>query len=314
MRELSAEQRDRFFSAVKRLRIEGGDIFQQFTRIHIENQMQAHGVPAFLPWHREYLRWYELALQRIDSSVVLPYWDWSVDSQSPELSPVLGEGFFGGNGRSEDSCVANGTFAGWQTSVPDDHCLKRSYNSGHRISSWYSPEVLEVILTWSKSYDQFRTILEGAPHGAVHVNIGGDFSTMHAPNDPIFYVHHAFVDMLWHEWQQRNPSIANTYNGLGNDGQVKHEDVLVPFNVPVSQTFDTRSPRYCYFYSRYGTQVPSKPNILARRQDNQILYSVYTLLDSISSSLLAIPGLYISPLDRTTPNKIRIPTPSQTTT
>src|SRR5207244_8723127 len=37
-----------------------------------------HGNPTFLPWHRELLRRLELDLQAIDSSVTIPYWDWTV--------------------------------------------------------------------------------------------------------------------------------------------------------------------------------------------------------------------------------------------
>ncbi|RKO96946.1 Di-copper centre-containing protein, partial [Caulochytrium protostelioides] len=35
----------------------------------------------FLVWHRAYLRLYEEALQSVDPSVTLPYWEWSSDAQ-----------------------------------------------------------------------------------------------------------------------------------------------------------------------------------------------------------------------------------------
>ena len=37
----------------------------------------AHQASAFGPWHREFLLRFELVLQTFDSTVMLPYWDWT---------------------------------------------------------------------------------------------------------------------------------------------------------------------------------------------------------------------------------------------
>jgi tyrosinase len=44
-------------------------------------------------------------------------------------------------------------------------------------------------------------MLEGAPHGAVHVGVGGWMGSVPtAAQDPIFYLHHCNMDRLWNLW------------------------------------------------------------------------------------------------------------------
>src|SRR6516165_1368226 len=83
--------------------------------------MWAHRCPAFLPWHRELLYQYERDLQAVsgDSSLGIPYWDWSVD-QDPTRAPWLDD-FMGGDGA--DGPVATGPFAGvanWRLTLSED--------------------------------------------------------------------------------------------------------------------------------------------------------------------------------------------------
>lgn len=48
-------------------------------------QLAAHWGPAFLPWHREFLRQYESALRKEVAGVALPYWDSTLDEGQSTL-------------------------------------------------------------------------------------------------------------------------------------------------------------------------------------------------------------------------------------
>jgi hypothetical protein len=49
--------------------------------------------------------------------------------------------------------------------------------------------------------------LESSAHNRLHNSFGSGsiMGTFRSPMDPIFYLHHANVDRIWAEWQQRNP-------------------------------------------------------------------------------------------------------------
>lgn len=76
---LSDTERQAFINAVKTLKRTG--VYDAFVLQHrdvvLGTHSAAHMGPGFLPWHREFLLRFELKLQEVDSSVTLPYWDWT---------------------------------------------------------------------------------------------------------------------------------------------------------------------------------------------------------------------------------------------
>lgn len=253
--------------------------FEYFAKTHIQYADVAHAVPSFLAWHRVFLREMEKQLQQINPKVVLPYWDWSLDSQAPHDSPILKEKFFGGE-RGENCCLVSGPFANWTMQVPYQHCLRRCYDSDNEVSAL--PPTEEIILDLNEpEFSEFSNQIE-AKHGYPHANIGGedgDFFTMYSPNDPLFYLHHTFVDLLWAEWQKRHPE--SEYEGKSYNMRVSVEDILIPFDVPVKSTLDTTDDSYCYTYPEYPRliippQVPApiKEEAEAEEKHNPFLRSV----------------------------------------
>lgn len=73
-RMLTEEERRRFHAAMNELRQQG--IYRFFAAQHRRVASGgAHSGPAFLPWHREFVKRFEIALRLIDPTVAVPYWD-----------------------------------------------------------------------------------------------------------------------------------------------------------------------------------------------------------------------------------------------
>lgn len=67
-----------------------------------------------------------------------------------------------------------------------------------------------------------------------------------SPGDPMFYLHHGFIDRLWWQWQQSNASYGLTAIG-GNAYNVTYldeEDIVLPASVPQTITLDTQLTVY----------------------------------------------------------------------
>jgi tyrosinase len=309
IRDLSQDERTKFFNAVKVIYQNNavGSIYSNFTATHYNFQQYAHGVPAFLPWHRFFLNQFEIELKKVDSSITIPYWDWSKDSQAPETSEIFSQNYFGGNGDSQTGCVNSGYFSGWQVQIPEVKCLQRKFNGGDKIGSWYSPAMIENLLKNSReSYDQFRVALEGSPHASPHSNIGGDMSQMYSTNDPLFFMHHAFVDLIWWEWQQRNPNLALTYNGDNNNTP---DEVLIPFNSPVSSVLSTTSNGLCYQYNRWSGASNAFNSAFSQnpQSNSQKLHRRQGLLGNILN-LQALPN-FVNAFDRNKSDMLKYPDP-----
>ncbi|MET9887762.1 tyrosinase family protein [Streptomyces sp. NPDC006430] len=203
-----------------------------------------HRAPSFLPWHRRFLLDFEAALQKVDPKVSLPYWDWTTDRTS--RSSLWAADFLGGTGRARDGQVLDGPFAyatgKWAITVGVDRrpYLRRALGAGSAAELPTKAEVDAVLAMpvydtapWNSSSNGFRNNLEGWRganlHNRVHVWIGGHMATAASPNDPVFWMHHAFVDKLWAEWQARHPQ-SPYLPGAGTPDVVDLHDTMRPWN------------------------------------------------------------------------------------
>ena len=139
---LTTDEKRRFVDAVLELKRSGR--YDAFVTTHNafilgdtdHGERTGHRSPSFLPWHRRFLLEFERALQEVDASVALPYWDWTADRS--QRSSLWAPDFLGGTGRSLDGQVMDGPFATragkWQITVRVDGrtFLRRSLGTAVR--------------------------------------------------------------------------------------------------------------------------------------------------------------------------------------
>jgi tyrosinase len=233
---LTTAERDRYLAAIAALRASGA--YAPFVDIHAASifNSQAHGTPAFLPWHRAFVLDYERELQAIDPSVSAHYWKY--DAAAPSLFSV---DFMGSNpfapGPPEPETVTYAVTNPLSTPPPPPlpATITRTGFRDH-----LGNPVTDVGLTPDATVLMPATflafqVMEGNPHGTAHVWAGGWMGSIPtAVIDPLFFMLHANVDRQWAAWQ----------GGIGTPGGVTHHgngaaeyNAQGAFTCPPSTTF-----------------------------------------------------------------------------
>jgi tyrosinase len=174
-------------------------------------------------------------LRRIRPNLVIPYWDWTFDASRPGSSVIFQDRWFS---PATQGCVTTGNFAlaNYRVNHPSQRCLQRGFVADNTFVS--RPE-LNRLLSISRDFRTLYRNINIVPHGVPHVTVGGDMANGYSPNDPLFYLHHAFVDKVWFDWQRA---------GGGNEYPFDRNARMPVFNEPVSNVIDPAAPNYCIRY------------------------------------------------------------------
>ncbi|XP_056017388.1 uncharacterized protein LOC125669076 [Ostrea edulis] len=161
----------------------------------------AHFGPAFLGFHRTYLFLFERQLQKYEPEVFIPFWDSSFDNllEDPTSSAIFTSSGVGpGTG-----IIREGPFSDWK----HEHAGVLIRNIGSS-GSLFSREFIELFLSQNRIEDiaidrtKIDTSLE-FHHGSVHNWVSGTLSDInYSPADPLFFMHHCFVDALWERFRE----------------------------------------------------------------------------------------------------------------
>ena len=141
----------------------------------------------------------------------MPYWDWGYDTFTSGFSVIFDSGL-SGPGRDSDNCVTGDYFDETNYETELNGCLKRTQHDQQSILFATSLELVNDMLHSDYlTYTNFRPRFEGL-HSLPHITFGGDpddplsegefdFSGPYSPYDPLFFLHHSYVDFLWAVWQ-----------------------------------------------------------------------------------------------------------------
>ncbi|XP_063807463.1 tyrosinase [Pseudophryne corroboree] len=204
----------------------------------------AHEAPAFLPWHRFYLLHWEQQIQKItgDEDFTIPFWDWRDAQQCdicsdeffggthPTSTVLLSPASFFSSWQIVCSqpeeynrlrIVCNGTSEGPLLRSPGRHDRNRTPRlpTSADVEACLSMANYDTGLMDRTANFSFRNTLEGFTipqsgianssqsnmHNSLHVYLNGSMSLVQgSANDPIFVLHHTFVDSLFEQWLRRH--------------------------------------------------------------------------------------------------------------
>lgn len=241
-RDMTPAQKIAFILAVLKLKNEVDSVvlpgkqkrYDDFVQVH-KNAMlgpdmfmpMPHRGPLFYPWHRIFLKQFELSLQAAanDNSIIIPYWDWTITGAN---NPFTID-FLGGDGdKAQGQRVTTGPFAyttgRFEIRVWDhdngDPGLRRDLGEEPGSNLPTAGDVTSALarIPYSPGPGAWETVSEGFLHNPVHNWINGNMADATSPNDPVFFLHHCYLDLLWERWKLQHPTTAPYLPQTGGHG------------------------------------------------------------------------------------------------
>ncbi|KAK0502096.1 hypothetical protein EDD18DRAFT_1139169 [Armillaria luteobubalina] len=224
-----------------------------------------HLTGQFVHVHRYFVHVHEYILRKeCGYTGPLPYWNEAADAGAFATSPVLLD--FGGNGSEEnDWVIIDGPFANLTRPLNSTHLLTREVNENASIQA--GPTYVNASLAVD-TFAEFKSSLgvsmtDSGIHVAGHGGVGGDLADVStSPNDPVFWLHHGYLDYVWWKWQGNNETRIKDLNNIGYESQkepatgyvettgatVLYMFDIVP-NATVADVLDTQGGVLCYTFA-----------------------------------------------------------------
>ena len=172
------------------------------TEIHTGNTNNGR---QFLPWHRLFILDAEDLLKTSGvanaDKITVPYWDWRVENNTSNITwddsgfldlTTLNNNSFNITRGSMTSGFLLASNADLNSMMDLTENLPSSFESVSGVSTFFSKR-LEF---W---------------HNRGHSFIGGTMGAADSPRDPVFYLHHNFIDKLWQDWEDKENAIKSSF-------------------------------------------------------------------------------------------------------
>lgn len=241
--------------------------YEELVSVHQQMNPTIHNVGQFLPWHRYMMHVYEDML-RTECGYTGPmtWWDETRDAGNFHNAPMFTASYFGSapvkTSSGQGTCVSNGAFANIALHIgpgssDTTHCLSRAVDEG------LSRQINSNFVNTCNSHTTFNDMQSCSffgPHAYGHNAVGAVMSdVMASPSDPIFFLHHGFIDHNWRIWQNANPArLGSGPQGIGGyTTQGGRTPTTLSYSlssmglrpaVPISSVMNTLGTYLCYKY------------------------------------------------------------------
>lgn len=203
-----------------------GGVSYWFKQDEIHQATHVHRGPAFLTWHRELCRRFEINLRLVDSQISLHYWDWNEDpanttDKEGKSINLFSSSFMGdASGEAQEPWLSAGFYDPYP--IGEDYRGIDPFDMEHNnpadppitltrekpdgtlkdfMESNGTRFITDEEIISSASYGEMRIKLERI-HNWAHSYIGGTIGDPHTSfRDPFVFLVHSNVDRLFAAWQ-----------------------------------------------------------------------------------------------------------------
>ncbi|KAK7757501.1 hypothetical protein SLS62_000516 [Diatrype stigma] len=271
-RNMAEADRQSFLSSVKCLMdapAKGGfstaatNRYEELVSVHQQMTNSIHMNGLFLPWHRYYV-WVFMRLLREECgyTAAFPWWDEVKDGGHFAQSPLFTSAYFGslpGSTNGQGTCITDGAFGGRTLHIGPGtsnsaHCLARAVDEAQTAN--VNQNFMDTC-NGRATYSDMESCSEMGPHAYGHNGIGAVMAEVSAsPGDPIFFMHHSFVDRMWRKWQIKDDTRVRSISGCATPGDnctpltldTKLSSMGMREEVTVGDILDIYNDKMCYLY------------------------------------------------------------------